>query len=194
MKGIFLDTETSGLNPRIHSLLEIAFLVIDLQSGKELCRFESLLLPSPQEWEKRDLKSLEINGLNWEKLSEQGRPAQEVADAIIFLFSSQGIQRKKAVFICQNPSFDRTFFGNLISPETQEKLLWPYHWLDLASMHWALSLEKAHQGKGPPPWEIGLSKDSIASYYHLPEEDRPHRAINGARHLLTCYKKLFLQF
>ena len=34
MLGIFLDTETNGLNPFVHSVLEIAFKIINLSNGK----------------------------------------------------------------------------------------------------------------------------------------------------------------
>lgn len=190
MKGIFFDTETNGLNPRVHSLLDIAFLLVDLVSGKVLCRFETLLLPSEDAWKRGDPASLAINGITWESLQQNGRPPKEVAQEISSLFAQHGLQRKKAVFLCQNPSFDRAFFGGLIPPEEQERLLWPYHWLDLASMHWALSIEKMKKKEGPPPWEIGLSKDSIAAHYHLPEEKKPHRALNGAEHLFLCYERV----
>ena len=96
--------------------------------------------------------------------------------------------RKKAVFICQNPSFDRGFFSQLIDPDTQEDLNWPYHWLDLASMYWAISMDKAKKQNCPFPWETGISKDLIASHYNLPAEDKPHRAMNGVDHLLICYE------
>ncbi|MDE3048090.1 MAG: hypothetical protein KGI83_07075, partial [Verrucomicrobiota bacterium] len=50
------------------------------------------------------------------------------------------------------------------------------------------SITKAKQKMGPLPWETGFSKDLIAQQYALPGEEKPHRAMNGVRHLLLCYQ------
>lgn len=187
MLGIFLDTETNGLNPKIHRVFELAFKIVDLSSGKLQDQYQTILSHPIEIWEKSDQESLHINGFSWHEISSGKTPSQS-SQEIIDCFAKWNIQRKKGVFICQNPSFDRVFFSQLIDPNTQEALNWPYHWLDLASMHWALCLEKAKKGEGKLPWEVGLSKDSIAAYHHLPEEAKPHRAMNGVNHLLLCYK------
>jgi oligoribonuclease len=184
--GVFLDTETNGLNPQVHKILEIAFKIVNLSTGEELEEFQSVVAQPIGAWEKSDQESLKINGFSWEELTKGTTPRQ-VSQRIIDLFSLCGVRRKKAVFICQNPSFDRVFFSQLIDADTQELLSWPYHWLDLASMHWALTMEKAQKKQGSLPWETGFSKDLIASYYNLPGESKPHRAMNGVNHLLLCY-------
>lgn len=187
MIGIFLDTETNGLNSQIHKILEIAFKIVDLQSGEVKEEFQTLVTIALEAWEKSDQESLRINGFTWNEVSK-GKMPRHVSQSIIDIFTKWGIRRKKAVFICQNPSFDRVFFSQLIDPDTQELLSWPYHWLDLASMYWALSMNKAKQSLGPLPWETGFSKDLIAQQYQLPGEEKPHRAMNGVSHLLLCYK------
>ncbi len=187
MLGIFLDTETNGLDARMHKILEIAFKIVDLSNGEVKRRYVSLISHPFETWEKSDLDSLKINGFTWDEI-KCAPGASKIAQEIIDLFKEMNIRRKEAVFICQNPSFDRAFFGQLIAPSTQEMLSWPYHWLDLASMFWALALDKAKRLGGPLPWEIGFSKDSIAAYYQLPPEEKPHRAMNGVKHLLLCYQ------
>ena len=187
MIGVFLDTETNGLNSQVHKILEIAFKIVDLITGEEKENFQTVIAQPIEIWEKSDQESLRINGFTWDEVV-RGRSPRQVSQRIIDAFTGQGVRRKKAVFICQNPSFDRVFFSQLIDPDTQELLSWPYHWLDLASMHWALAMEKAKQGGSPFPWETGLSKDLIASHYKLPGESKPHRAMNGVNHLLLCYE------
>lgn len=187
MLGVFLDSETNGLNAQIHKLVEIAFKIVDLSSGEIKDKYQTIVNQEFTTWEKSDRESLKINGFTWEEVSK-GKTLIQTRQEIIDCFQKWGILRKKAVFICQNPSFDRVFFSQIIDPDTQELLKWPYHWLDLASMHWALSMDKAKQKKGPFPWEIGFSKDLIASYYKLPPEEKPHRAMNGVSHLLQCYQ------
>lgn len=187
MLGIFLDSETNGLNSQIHKIVEIAFKIVDLTTGVVKDQYQTLISQKIETWEKSDSESLKINGFTWEEVSH-GKPPQVVSQEIIDCFAAHSIRRKKAVFICQNPSFDRVFFSQLIDPDTQELLYWPYHWLDLASMHWALTMDKAKKFQSPLPWDTGFSKDLIASFYKLPPEEKPHRAMNGVSHLLLCYE------
>jgi oligoribonuclease len=186
MLGVFLDSEANGLNPKVHKIVEIAFQIVDLQTGIRKANYQSLITHQFTDWERSDPASLKMTGFTWDEVSK-GKSIIEVSQEIIDCFRREGIQRKKAVFICQNPSFDRTYFGQIVDTDTQELLNLPYHWLDLASMHWALTMEKAKLQTGPFPWETGLSKDRIAHFYHLPPEQSPHRAMNGVQHLLDCY-------
>ncbi|MBI5273933.1 MAG: 3'-5' exonuclease [Chlamydiales bacterium] len=187
MIGIFLDTETNGLDFYKHCVLEIAFKFVNLSTGSPLFSYDSVIFHSIETWKKSNPISLQINGITWEMI-EKGSTTDTVSKAIIDSFSHHHIKRGKAVFICQNPSFDRIFFSQLVHPDIQEKLQWPYHWLDLASMHWALSIQQHKNHQGLLPWEVGLSKDHIANYHHIPPEARPHRAMNGVNHLISCYE------
>ncbi|HSX37565.1 MAG TPA: hypothetical protein VLE95_01910 [Chlamydiales bacterium] len=187
MIGIFLDTEANGLNSQIHKILELAYKIVDLKTGLLKGEYQTVVAQPIEAWEKSDQESLRINGFTWNEIC-QGRAGKQVSQHIIDHFSSHEIRRKQAVFICQNPSFDRVFFSQLVDPDTQELLRWPYHWLDLASMYWAVAMHKAKRGEGPFPWDTGLSKDLIAAHYQLPAEAKPHRAMNGVAHLLACYE------
>jgi DNA polymerase-3 subunit epsilon/oligoribonuclease len=183
--GIFLDIETNGLNPYKHKAIEIAFKIIDIETSCVVDSYDAIVFQSYEEWQNSDVASLQINGFNWEQISF-GKSQEQIANEITECFTKHDIKRGKAVFICQNPSFDRAFFSHFIDPDVQEKRLWPYHWLDLASMHWTRSLLKEEK-----PWEIGLSKDKIAAWYHIAPENKPHRAMNGVNHLLLCYQAVF---
>lgn len=187
MLGIFLDTETNGLDPYNHRSLEIAIQIVDLYTGEVKGTFESLIHQDIEIWKKSDLESLRVNGFTYDIVSK-GKPEKTIGDEIIALFTGLKIKRNEAVYICQNPSFDRAFFSQIVPIPTQELLRWPYHWLDLASMYWADTMNRAKKEKKPFPWESGFSKDLIAMNYSLPIENRPHRAMNGVRHLILCYE------
>ena len=189
MLGIFLDTETTGLDIHIHRIIEIGIKFIDLQTGHIIDEYQSVIFQPIEIWEKSDIKSLEINGFTWDEI-KNGKKENEVAEEIIHNFVKHQVVRKKAVFICQNPSFDRAFLSQIISPKIQESLNWPYHWLDLASMFWAISLKDLQNNASLYPWEIGLSKDRIAVHYNIEKEKKPHKAMNGVNHLLRCYEKV----
>lgn len=183
MLGIFLDTETNGLNARKHRIIEIAFKILDVELGSTVESYESTVFVPFEEWKKSDPQSLKVNGFSWNDVKD-GKKEQEIADEIKQSFKRCKIQRGEAVFICQNPSFDRAFFTQLIDSDVQEQLNWPYHWLDLASMFWMKCLLEG----SPKPWETGVSKNNIAKVYGIPPEADPHKAMNGVNHLLECYR------
>ena len=184
MLGIFLDTETNGLNFFQHYPIEICLKVVDLLSGYQIIGYTTLIAISKALWEKNNPVSIKITGLSYEKISA-GKSIQTVKDDLIAIFKKYNIVRKKAVFICQNPSIDRLFFSKIIDPDIQEKLHLPYHWLDLASMYWKKLVEESTL-----PESIELSKNKIAQSLGLPKEQSPHRAENGVDHLILCYKNL----
>jgi oligoribonuclease len=186
MLGVFIDTETSGLDPFLHVPIEIGVVVVDLMTGQEMASYETLLCATDEEWQASDPNSAAIHGIAFEQL-KTGVSRSTAAVAIERLLVASGVTNDRAFFVCQNPSFDRPFFAKIISQYRQEALRWPYHWLDLASMYWALVVAK---GERPILQSICVSKDAIASALGLPPEKRPHRAINGVRHLISCYERL----
>ncbi len=189
MLGIFLDTETNGLNAFKHRMLEIALQIVDLKTGEIKEKYGSVVFQDEKAWKESDPESLKVNGFTLEEV-KKGKPGSVVAMEVTNLLQRSGAHRNKAVFICQNPSFDRIFFSQLIDPDIQEQLKWPYYWLDLASMYWAESMRKGKDSPNKLPWVTGFSKDKIAAVYKLPPEVNPHRAMNGVDHLLLCYRNV----
>ncbi len=187
MLGVFLDLETTGLDAKKHRILELAFRVMDLSTGEELSAYTTVIRQTPEVWAARDLTSIQINGFTEERMLA-GKSEAAVREEVIQHFTAAGIKRGEALFICQNPSFDRNFLTQLIDIYEQEKMQWPYHWLDLASMYWALRTRAGMVDGQTPPKKFSVSKDAIATYYDLPTETKPHRAINGVDHLILCYR------
>lgn len=186
---IFLDTETTGLNPELHRAIEIAYKIVDNETHTTLVTYESKITQTREVWGAADPRSLEINGFSFEELLG-GKSEKTVASEIITDFTHVQLATKGGVFICQNPSFDRIFFNKLISTELQNDYHWPYHWLDLASMYWSFAQmknQKIHK-------EEELSKNNIAKKLGLPKEPLPHRAMNGVNHLMECYTTLLNLF
>lgn len=193
MRAIFLDIETTGLDASKHHVLDIAFKIVDFSTNEIKISWQSIIKHPLEIWEARDPNSIQINEFTWEQ-TQSGQDPSDVREQIISIFSNLGIERGNAVFICQNPSFDRGFFSQLIDVYTQEKLNWPYHWLDFASMYWAILVQKNKQAGTIFPEHLNLSKNEIAKSYHLPPENTPHRAMQGVEHLIQCYETLFNTF
>lgn len=185
MLAIFLDTETNGLNFYVHRVLEIAFVLYDLDTHQEIDSYNSIVQQPQSIWNKSTPESLHVNGFTQEKMLK-GQKENVVSNQILAFFKTHQISRKNAVFVCQNPSFDRAFFAQLVCPDTQETLQWPYHWLDLASMYWSCLINEQKR-----PWENGISKNQIAKHFKIANEELPHEAMKGVKHLMSCYLALF---
>lgn len=187
MLAIFLDMETTGLDQSRHHAIDIALTIIDISTGEHKATYQSLICQSKENWLHHDPVSIEINGYTYERI-RTGKDKTVVRDEIIHLFETVGIQRGSAVFICQNPGFDRGFFTQLVDVYTQERLNWPYHWLDLASMYFTNVAKKCKEEGKPFPEKLNFSKNAIAENYGIAKEAVPHQAINGVNHLILCYK------
>lgn len=190
MLAIFLDIESTGLDPSRHRVIEIAIKCLDINTQKIKGSYHAVVKQPYEVWEKRDSFSIEVNGFQWSEV-EAGMGEADVGHNIVGLFKEWSVERGKSVFICQNPAFDRSFFAQIVDLYTQERLKWPYHWLDLASMYWAFNMEQCLLANQPFPSEMSLSKDQIAQFYGLPKENQPHRAMNGVDHLILCYQAIF---
>ena len=194
---IFLDTETSGLNPETSHILEIALVIINELNGEIKGQFQaSLRLPDADYdywkdrvdlWTQACSASLKINGWSWEKMENQGIAPRTVAKRIVDLLKTSGIKPENSRFYCQNPSFDRGFFNRLIPDEEKKDL--PYLWLDLASADHAFQMQQI-KALGTPKKHLNFSKDAIAQRHGLPPEAKPHGAMNGVLHLIDCYEKV----
>jgi DNA polymerase-3 subunit epsilon/oligoribonuclease len=186
MLAIFLDMETTGLDQSRHHAIDIALIIVDVTTGEELGSYSSIIKQPIEVWECNDPISIEINGYTFSEVTS-GKDKQLIGDEIISLFQSLGIERGSSVFICQNPGFDRGFFSQLVDVYKQERLNWPYHWLDLASMYWANIIKECKIEKKMFPIKLNLSKNAIAEDMGLVPEASPHKAMNGVKHLIECY-------
>src|SRR5580704_9180627 len=96
--GIFLDSETNGLNLLKHKMIEIAFKILDISTGMPVDSFHSVIAISSEEWEKSDPESLRVNGFSWHDITANGLPSSEVALEITECFARNKIKRGEAVF------------------------------------------------------------------------------------------------
>ena len=187
MRGVFLDLETNGLDPFQHSVLEIALSIVDMRSLRSFYTYSTFVRTSEKQFIlASDPQALSVNQILLSDVIE-AKEIDDIKDDLVEIFLSYEIEKQNAIFICQNPSFDRMFFDSLFPVELQKDLNLPYHWLDLASMYW---MKIAHPRMIEHGKASSLSKDNIAIFLGLKPEEKPHRALNGVNHLIECYKKL----
>lgn len=188
MRGIFIDTETTGIDANKHVALEICVRVVDMSNidaHDNTAQYHSCITCSAYDWIIADHSALSLNGFD-DRILSMGKPAEKVRIELLSFILSFDLTNSNSFFICQNPTFDKPFFDKIITLKDQLEYDIPYHWLDLASMYWMVMYARSStEGE-----KISLSKDSIAQKLNLPIEEKPHKAIYGVQHLIECYKAL----
>jgi DNA polymerase III epsilon subunit-like protein len=157
-KLVFLDTETTGLDPRRHELLEVGMIIrTDNQIGSDKTVHFSLNIDPTR----ADTKALEVNRY-WDRVDELAniQVSESFAENALMLWL-QG-----AVIIGNNPQFDLRFIEAFLR-ETP----WHYHPVDLKA------LVAGRLGLGEPPW----STSDIAEQAQVPIPENAHSALVDAR-------------
>lgn len=183
MKLVFMDIETSGLDPVKDFPVELGITILNAKDLSQIYSVDFVVKQDPVKVHKRRDISTEIHGITKEHLM-RGSNSFQIFLEIIDAFKLLDITRQNSVFICQNPSFDRQFFNQIVPAEYQHEVNWPYHWLDLASMFWITQ---------QAPEYMLLSKDNIAENIGIDIERKPHRALQGVQHLIECYKTIYMR-
>ena len=186
------------MNPLEHTVLEIALVLWDLKSGEMIDSYESVVAIERVQFRKAQPEALKCNGFTFDELREKGKPMAEIKMEILAFFSRNGVNRTNSKFIAQNCSFDKSFFTHILTEDEQRQANLPYHWLDFPSMNFVVCLQNLREaskdsGKSSTTMNymsIPFSKDYIASANSLPPEEKPHRAMNGVKHLILLFKNI----
>jgi len=177
VKKCYVDLETTGLNPWVDGdgkndkgvILSAGFI---LETGNEA---QVIITPTEEEWGYANPIALEVNGMEWEYLVKFGVP---FADAVTFIcdwLADNEVTSDEWVFMAQNAPFDRKFLEHFMgdwlkfanAPET---------WVDFIPIYKDIG------------FKLGLNvrkqnTHHISQQLGVPEEPKPHEAIEGARAL-----------
>jgi DNA polymerase III epsilon subunit-like protein len=176
---IVLDIETTGLDPRLHSIVEVGAIDFD--------RPENVFTARCQMWEgaETDLKALAINGLTLKEIEDKTLFTQ--IDLISgFMNWLEKIEDK--TIAGQNVDFDIDFL-NESSARCGLNFRLGKRKVDQHSIVYAQLLKRNIK----PPLKDGfsaLNSDFIMKYVGLPSEPKPHRAINGAKYEAEALSRL----
>jgi DNA polymerase III epsilon subunit-like protein len=167
---IVLDIETTGLDPRHHSIIELGAIDFDCPGNyfNERCQI----------WDgaEIDFKALEINGLTLNEIQDKAICSQKELISRFMIWTDQ-IEDK--TIAGQNVDFDMDFL-NESSARCGLNFRVGKRKVDQHSIVYAHLLKRNIR----PPLKDGfsdLNSDFIMNYAGLPTEPKPHRAINGAR-------------
>lgn len=176
---IVVDVETTGLDPRKHSIVSIGALYFpnpEKQFYQE-CRI----------WYGAEIskEALNINGFSEEDIKDPNKKSLEetIKD---FLQWTEGID--DVTLAGENPSFDLNF---LKSSAERYDIKWPFghRTVDLHSLCYTHFLKR---GLNPPVKNerTDLNLDKILRYVGLPEEPKPHNALTGAKMEAEAFSRL----
>lgn len=184
MKKCYVDAETTGLNPWQDNknkndkgvILSIGFI---LDSREEL---EVIITPSPEEWGYASPRALEVNGMTWDFLKENGMHRDDAKNMILEWLQKHKVNKDEYEFFAQNASFDKKFLLHLMGPSLAFINV-PDIWIDMIPIYkligGALGLNIRYQNTHHISRELGV-----------PEEPQPHEAIEGARAVKRNFRAL----
>ncbi|MDP3958041.1 MAG: 3'-5' exonuclease [bacterium] len=175
----FIDTETTGLNPEWHELIEIggvlARQIPRKGKGPELEVVEEFEMKvKPVHVETADPIALEIVGYD----EADWTSAVDLKQALIVLAE----KTEGCIMVGHNVAFDHSFIEKAYE-ENGMKNTMHYHKLDTISLAYAKLYDKMEIEK--------FSLRSLCEYFGI-ENKRAHTALSDARATFELYKKLLL--
>ncbi|WKZ26869.1 MAG: 3'-5' exonuclease [Candidatus Paceibacterota bacterium] len=166
------DIETSGLDARIHEILELAVIVVDPHTLEPLTTYSTKIRPT--RIERGAKKALEVCGYapaSWRYAVNLRTAMENYAEAC-----------KGAIFAGHNVFFTWSFIAEAFQQSGIEDPT-DYHRLDLFSVAWA------HQNILNRP-RATMRLEDIAKALDIDPEPKPHRAMQGAKLQLAILQKL----
>lgn len=182
-KFIALDTETGGVSASEHTLLSVAFLILD-EHLNEIDKLELFLKPSNGVYSVQ-AEAMKVNRIN---LVTHDDAATSVKDGYqqlkLFLDYHNPGGRSKLIAVGHNVKFDIDFLKAQLLNE--HKGLWDqyvaYRVLDTATIAQFMKLT-GHLNK-----EVSGSLQSILNYYGVTDVSNDHTALGDARATVEALK------
>lgn len=166
----FVDVETTGIDPHVHALIEVAVLRVDADTLAVLDRFESKV--RPPEDARVEPEAARINGYSRKAWADAPGAAEVLPKVANALWG--------CIIAGHNPAFDWAFltaaFRRLTLPPPEVD----YHLVDTASLAWPL-LRKGRIHS--------LSLKDLCAYFKVPN-DGAHRAMADVERTFAVYRHL----
>jgi DNA polymerase III epsilon subunit-like protein len=175
---ISLDVESSGLDPRMCSIVSIGAVDTDDPTNQfyDECRI----------WEGADINddALEVNGFTREELLDEGGKKTE-AELIRDFVAWATDRPENRTLLAQNVPFDLGFVQQACKRAGIESPF-AHRALDLHTLCW---MHMAMRGEEPPTSKhrTAINLTYVLNHCGLPEEPSPHNALTGA----LCHAEAF---
>ena len=172
----FIDTETTGLNPDKHELIQIGGVIVRAKNPHDVESYEVV-----EEFEYK-IKPLRIQDANPTALKVNQYDPSQWQDALTLAEAMAFVAKKTegAVMVAHNVAFDSAFVDKAFRLSDIENKM-HYHRLDTVSMAFALLHNNADVDR--------LSLHTLCEYFKI-EQGIEHQALSDARATYLLYKKL----
>lgn len=183
-----IDTETSGLAPYFHEIIQIAIQPLDgeLRPHPTIKPFVEYIRPGNPE--RFTPEALAVNNLTIEFLMDVGRDADDVADDLDAWFAQLNLPAgRKLNPIAHNWSFECGFLDAWLGAENRERLF-HYHVRDTMPVCGYLR-DRGVAGFADAP-SISLAK--LCERFGIVNE-RPHDALGDALACAELYRRLCME-
>lgn len=177
---IVVDIETSGTEPELHSILSIGAVDFDNKDDEFYMECRAF------EGAKVEKEALEINGYSMEEVFDSNKKTE---GEVVSAFLAWAKTKKDHTVGGQNPHFDVNFIikgahRNHIDVSLPKRII---------DLHSIVYFHMIQRGLTPPLYNnrSDLNSDRIMEYAGITPEERPHKAINGARIEAEAFSRLF---
>lgn len=166
----FVDVETTGLDPQVHALVEVAVLKVDPDVLVPIDRFESKVRPASDAVV--DPAAARVNGYTPEDWSDAPSLAEVLPNLVAVLGGS--------IVAGHNPGFDWAFLSAAFRQTGVSLLDVDHHLLDTASLAWPLLRRGVI---------TSLSLRDLCAHLKV-TNDGAHRAMADAERAFQVYRRL----
>lgn len=171
MQLLFVDTETTGLDPEIHELIEIGAIKTDIY-GNMIDTYEASF--SIEKPEVANPAALKVNGRQLKDDPVIFRNDRELEASSFHAFSWG------TTIVAKNILFDASFLRQFLQSQGLEPQ-WSHRMVDITGLAFPLYFVGAVKS---------LSSTDLCRFLGIQEEPHPHRAMNGAKQARELYLKI----
>jgi len=176
---IVIDAEMSGLDPLKHSIVSLGAV--------DFARPERQFYGECRIWDgaETDPEALAVNGFTEEQCRDKNRKSETELIKEFYEWIQPITDRTIAG---QNVSFDAQFLNQALKRANIE---WKFSFRTL-DLHAVVYTQFLKEGREVPMKQdqSGLSLDKILTSFGLPEEPKPHIALNGAKYEAEVFSRI----
>ncbi len=185
-----IDTETSGLNPDQHDILQLAVIPLDytLKPASNISLVNCFMRPDPDKVMNADPNSFTVTGHIMEERVNSGLDQGVALDCFLKWYESLNLGPKERILpIAHNWGFDSQFIRNWMGREAYEMV---FHGHCRDTMQMALCLnDRAWWYEEELPYPR-LALRQMCSTIGIPYRGEVHDAMEDCRLTLEIYKHL----
>ena len=179
MKRLVIDTETTGLSPRINRTLTVGMLLVDV-TEEFLNILDSHHIFIKHNNYNATPEAMAVNKINLEDHNNRAVPPQDACCEINNFIEKHNLS--STPLVGHNISFDKGFLGALFERGSTEQR---FHWQSFDTMHIWNSLKRA----GSVPYHLRANLQTVAGFFEI-DYARAHDALADCHITAQVYHRM----